>query len=147
MMIHINNLRFHYPKGKTILKDMSLEISSGRIYGLFGRNGEGKSTLMKLMAGLLFPKAGDCLVLGEHVHKRSANTLQDIFMIPEDFELSALKIATYEKVNSVFYPKFSRKLFYELINEFKLLPTENIGNLSFGQKKEGSYCLWYCSEY
>ena len=135
-MIHINNLRFHYPKGKTILKDMSLEISSGSIYGLFGRNGEGKSTLMKLMAGLLFPKAGNCKVLGEDVYKRSSNTLQDIFMIPEDFELSALKIVTFEKVNSVFYPKFSRELFYELINEFKLLPNENIGNLSFGQKKK-----------
>ncbi len=135
-MIHINNLRFHYPNGKSILNDMSLELSSGSIYGLFGRNGEGKSTLMKLMAGLLFPKAGDCFVLEEDVSKRSANVLQDIFIIPEDFELSALKIATYEKVNSAFYPKFSRELFYELINEFKLLPTENIANLSFGQKKK-----------
>lgn len=135
-MIDINNLRFHYPKGKTILNDISLNISPGSIYGLFGRNGEGKSTLMKLMAGLLFPKAGDCQVLGEHVYKRSANMLQDIFMIPEDFELSALKIATYEKVNSVFYSKFSQELFYKLINEFNLLPTENISNLSFGQKKK-----------
>ena len=115
---------------------MSLALNSGKIYGLFGRNGEGKSTLMKLMAGLLFPKTGDCIVLGEDVTKRSANVLQDIFIIPEDFELSALKIATYEKVNSVFYPKFSRERFYELINEFKLLPTENIANLSFGQKKK-----------
>ena len=135
-MIHINNLRFHYPNGKSILNDMSLELSSGKIYGLFGRNGEGKSTLMKLMAGLLFPKGGSCLVLGEHVSKRSASVLQDIFIIPEDFELSTLRIATYEKVNSVFYQKFSRELFYELINEFKLLPTENIANLSFGQKKK-----------
>lgn len=135
-MININNLKFYYPNGKSIFNDMSLEFSSGKIYGLFGRNGEGKSTLMKLMAGLLFPKAGNCVILGDSVSKRSANTLQDIFIIPEDFELSALKIATYEKVNSVFYPKFSQELFYELINEFKLLPTENIANLSFGQKKK-----------
>ncbi len=135
-MIKISNLRFHYPNGKTILSDLSLELNSGKIYGLFGGNGEGKSTLMRLMAGLLFPKTGNCLVLGEQVFKRSATVLQDIFIIPEDFELSALRIVAYEKVNSVFYPKFSRNLFYELLNEFKLLPTENIANLSFGQKKK-----------
>ena len=135
-MIHIKNLTFHYPNSKSILNDMSLALNSGKIYGLFGRNGEGKSTLMKLMAGLLFPKTGHCAVLGENSSKRSATTLQDIFIIPEDFELSTLKIATYEKVNSVFYPKFSHTLFYELINEFKLVPTENIANLSFGQKKK-----------
>jgi len=135
-MIYINNLKFHYASGKSILNNLSLKLDSGKIYGLFGRNGEGKSTLIKLIAGLLFPKAGNCLVFGEPVHKRSADVLQDIFIIPEDFELSPLKIGTYEKVNSVFYPKFSRELFYKLINEFKLLPTENIANLSFGQKKK-----------
>ncbi|WP_347925182.1 ABC transporter ATP-binding protein [Pontimicrobium sp. SW4] len=135
-MIQINNLRFNYPNGKTILNDLTLHLESGKIYGLFGRNGEGKSTLIKLMAGLLFSKSGTCLVKGEDVSKRSASALQDIFVIPENFELSALKIATFEKVNSVFYPKFSREQFYELIQEFKLLPTENISNLSFGQKKK-----------
>jgi len=49
-MVTIQNLKFYYPKGQVILNDISLRFTPGNIYGLFGRNGEGKSTLMKIMA-------------------------------------------------------------------------------------------------
>ncbi|WP_299213960.1 ABC transporter ATP-binding protein [uncultured Aquimarina sp.] len=135
-MIKIQNLKFYYPKSKTILNDVSLNFDSGNIYGLFGRNGEGKSTLMKIMTGLLFPKSGSCQVFGENVSRKHIRCLQEVFFIPEDFELAALKISKYEEVNSVFYPQFSKEQFYELIKEFHLSPDENIATLSFGQKKK-----------
>ncbi|WP_299261323.1 ABC transporter ATP-binding protein [uncultured Aquimarina sp.] len=135
-MIKIENLRFRYPKSKTILNDVSLSFESGNIYGLFGRNGEGKSTLMKIITGLLFPKGGACEVFGENVSRKHIRCLQEVFFIPEDFELSALKISKYEEMNSVFYPEFSKDQFYELIKEFHLSPDENITTLSFGQKKK-----------
>ncbi|WP_298313389.1 ATP-binding cassette domain-containing protein [uncultured Aquimarina sp.] len=135
-MIKIQNLRFRYPKSKVILDDVSLSFESGNIYGLFGRNGEGKSTLMKIMTGLLFPKGGSCQVFGENVSRKHIRCLQEVFFIPEDFELAALKISKYEEVNSVFYPQFSKEQFYELIKEFHLSPDENIATLSFGQKKK-----------
>ncbi len=135
-MIQIRGLRFCYPKSKIILDDISLDFTPGNIYGLFGENGEGKSTLMKIMTGLLFPKAGYCHILGESTSRRMVKCLQDIFIVPEDFELPGLKIATYEQVNSAFYPKFSREQFYELIREFKLSSNEKISTLSFGQKKK-----------
>ncbi|WP_298544002.1 ABC transporter ATP-binding protein [uncultured Aquimarina sp.] len=135
-MIKIQSLRFYYPKSKTILNDVSLNFDSGNIYGLFGRNGEGKSTLMKIMAGLLFPKSGSCQVFGENMSRKHVRCLHEVFFIPEDFELAALKISKYEEVNSVFYPEFSKEQFYELIKEFSLSPNENITTLSFGQKKK-----------
>ncbi|WP_299245609.1 ABC transporter ATP-binding protein [uncultured Aquimarina sp.] len=135
-MIKIQNLRFYYPKSKTILNDVSLNFDSGNIYGLFGRNGEGKSTLMKIITGLLFPKSGSCQVFGENMSRKHVRCLQEVFFIPEDFELAALKISKYEEVNSVFYPEFSKEQFYELIKEFSLSPNENIATLSFGQKKK-----------
>ncbi len=135
-MIQIKNLKFYYPKGKIVLDDISLNFMPGNIYGLFGENGEGKSTLIKLMAGLLFPKGGYCQISGKDSSKRTVENLQDIFIVPEDFELSGLKISTFEKINSSFYPKFSQEQFYELIKEFKLSPEENIATLSFGQKKK-----------
>ncbi|WP_299437731.1 ABC transporter ATP-binding protein [uncultured Aquimarina sp.] len=135
-MIKIENIKFYYPKGKTILNDVSLNFDSGNIYGLFGRNGEGKSTLMKIIAGLLFPKGGSCQVFGEHISRKHIRCLQEIFLIPEDFELAALPVSKFEEVNSVFYPQFSKEQFYELIKEFHLSPNENIATLSFGQKKK-----------
>ncbi len=119
-----------------VLDDVSLNFTSGNIYGLFGKNGEGKSTLIKIMTGLLFPKAGYCTVLDQNVSQRKVKCLQDIFMVPEDFELPALKISTYEKINATFYPSFSKKQFYELIQEFKLSSDQKISTLSFGQKKK-----------
>lgn len=135
-MLQLENLFYHYPKSKTVLDNVSLTFTEGNIYGLFGKNGEGKSTLMKIMAGLLFPKSGQCTILGRHMAKRSANGLQNLFLVPEDFELPNLTIETYEKVHSPFYPTFSKNQFYELIQEFKLHPREKITRLSFGQKKK-----------
>ncbi len=135
-MLQVDKLQFHYPNGRMILDDVSLSLTHGNIYGLFGRNGEGKSTLIKLMTGLLFPKSGSCYSLGEDTSKRPVKGLQDMFLIPEDFELPKVKIATYERINAPFYPNFSKDEFYRSIKEFGLAPHENIASLSFGQKKK-----------
>ena len=135
-MIQIRGLGFQYPKGRTILNDISLDFTPGNIYGVFGENGEGKSTLIKLMAGLLFPKIGYCQISSQDISRRSIENLQEIFLVPEDFELPALSIDSFEKINAPFYPKFSRDQFYQLIQEFKLFPKEKLSALSFGQKKK-----------
>lgn len=135
-MLTIRQLNFNYSNSKSVLKSINLDFKAGNIYGLFGKNGEGKSTLMKIMAGLLFPKAGDCTIDAESTKKRSVLGLQHIFLVPEDFELPALPIGTFEKIQSPFYPKFSKEQFYNLIEEFKLSPTDIISRLSFGQKKK-----------
>ncbi|PRX54384.1 ATP-binding cassette domain-containing protein [Flagellimonas meridianipacifica] len=135
-MLNCKQLQFNYPKSRPILKSVDLNFGSGNIYGLFGKNGEGKSTLMKLVCGLLTPEFGYCTLFGESTHARSVQTLKDLFFIPEDFELPALPIYTFEKINSVFYPNFSREHFYTLIEEFRLYRKQDISKLSFGQKKK-----------
>ncbi len=135
-MIQIRGLKFHYPKSRVVLNDISLDFSSGNIYGLFGENGEGKSTLIKLMAGLLFPKKGYCQMSNNDLSKRRIEDMGEVFMVPEDFELPSLSIHKFEKINAPFYPKFSQDQFYDLIREFKLSPQENLSALSFGQKKK-----------
>ena len=135
-MIQINHLRFRYPKGKSILNDISLDFTKGNIYGLFGKNGEGKTSLMKIMAGLLFAKSGSFTVNADNGLKRGVQSLRHLFLVPEDFELSGVSITTYEKINAPFYPQFSREEFYKLIGEFDLSKNDNIARLSFGQKKK-----------
>ena len=135
-MLTLKQLHFKYPKGRPILKSVDLTFASGSIYGLFGKNGEGKSTLMKLVCGLLNPEAGYCTLYGASTHERNVRTLKDLYFIPEDFELPAVSIETYEKINSVFYPNFSTESFYSLIEEFGLFRKQGIAKLSFGQKKK-----------
>ena len=62
-MIQIKNVTFSYSKQKALLSDLSLQLESGRIHGLLGKNGEGKSTLLKLMSGLVFPQSGSLDVM------------------------------------------------------------------------------------
>ncbi|MCL6265575.1 ATP-binding cassette domain-containing protein [Flagellimonas myxillae] len=135
-MLTANNLYFNYPTSRPVLKAINLELKPGNIYGLFGKNGEGKSTLIKIMTGLLFPKAGNCTFKGKPTQKRGPELLQDIFLIPEEFELPSVSIKAFEYINSVFYPSFSKEQFYGLLEEFQLQPRQLISTLSFGQKKK-----------
>lgn len=61
-MISIENLKFNYKKGKTILNNINLKIQEGRVISIIGKNGSGKSTLIKLIAGLLKPTDGQVLI-------------------------------------------------------------------------------------
>lgn len=135
-MLVVKDLQFNYPNSSSTLNSVSLELSAGNIYGLFGKNGEGKSTLIKIMTGLLFPKSGSCLLNGVPTKQRSAETLHDIFLVPEDFELPSLSIKTFEQINAPFYHNFSKEQFHSLLEEFNLPPTAVISKLSFGQKKK-----------
>ena len=135
-MIEIKNLEFAYTKKAKLFDDLNLKLSLGNIYGLLGKNGAGKTTLLKQITGLLFPQSGECLVLGEHASKRKAKILSEIFIVPEEFNLPAIKVKDYVTLTAPFYPKFNKTQFSEYMNDFEISENENIKNLSFGQKKK-----------
>lgn len=84
----IEHLSFGYSKRKNrVLNDCSLRIDEGKIYGLLGKNGVGKSTLLYLMTGLLTPTEGHACLNGTDVRLRRPDTLSDFFLIPEEFDL------------------------------------------------------------
>jgi len=136
-IIEINKLEFRYPRQAKLLSDLSLTLKTGQIHGLLGKNGEGKSTLLKLISGLLFPIKGKIDVLGFDPCKRNPRMLQDIFFLPEEMPESTLSIDKFETVYSPFYPAFSSSTLYKYMSEFTLDPhTLNISELSYGQKKK-----------
>ena len=57
-MTEFNDVWYWYDYGHTVIRNASVQLGEGRIYGLLGLNGAGKSTLLKLASGLLFPKRG-----------------------------------------------------------------------------------------
>ncbi|MDY0054432.1 MAG: ABC transporter ATP-binding protein [Bacteroidales bacterium] len=136
-MIEINNLDFSYKRNKLIINDLSLKIESGYIHGLLGKNGTGKTTLLKLISGLLFPNSGDLMVMDYIPKQRKVGFLEDVFFLNEEFDVAGLSIENYLKYNSVFYPKFSKDDFYNYLQEFEIEDTKaKLSSLSYGTKKK-----------
>lgn len=104
---------------------------------MLGKNGIGKTTLLKLIAGLLFPDKGEIKV-GEFVpSQRKVAFLYDTFFLSEDLYESRLTIEKFCKVNSVFYPKFSASDFENFLKDFDIEDTkQRLDKLSYGTRKK-----------
>jgi ABC-2 type transport system ATP-binding protein len=134
-MINITNLDFAYKKTK-LFTNLSLELKAGNIYGLLGKNGAGKTSLLKLISGLLFPDMGKVEVNSFIPQQRNPEFLQDIFFLPEEYYLPGLKAMEFKKVYAPFYPAFDEARFIELLDEFKLPMDQKLNSFSYGQKKK-----------
>ena len=136
-MITVENLTFKYRK-KAVFTDFDLTVEKGKILGLLGKNGAGKSTLLYLMTGLLMPQKGRITYNDTNVSKRYPSMLCDVFIVAEEFSLPNISLQSYLKINSPFYPKFSRAQLMENLSHFELDVNEKIhlGALSLGQKKK-----------
>ncbi|MEA5403745.1 ABC transporter ATP-binding protein [Arcicella sp. DC2W] len=135
-MITINNLSFNYGKRKPVFRHLNLKLSAGNVYGLLGKNGAGKSSLLRNMAGLLFPSEGTCTVNGYNAQDRLPSFLQEMYFLPEEFYAPPVKIKDFVKTYSPFYPNFSLKQFLEYLEEFQISENEKLTELSLGQKKK-----------
>ena len=136
-MVNVQNVTFSYTKKTELLSNLSLKLEAGRIHGLLGKNGEGKSTLLKLISGLDFPKQGSIETLGFNPIKRNPEMLQEIFFLPEEIPQLSLSIENYEKVYAPFYPSFNTEQFNGYLKEFDIDNKKSMLNkLSHGQKKK-----------
>ena len=136
-MIQFTNVDFSYRKKIPLLTDLNLQIVPGHIHGLLGKNGEGKSTMLKLIAGLLFPQKGNIEVFDFNPGRRKPEMLRDIYFIPEELPASSLSIEQFAKVYAPFYPKFDREQFENYLKEFEIDSAgRKMNKLSYGQKKK-----------
>ena len=136
-MIEVKNISFKYAGQKNLVfDDFSLELKQDNIYGLLGKNGTGKSTLLYLISGLLRPKKGSVCFDGIETYKRRPETLSEIFIVPEEFDLPAMTLARYVKINRPFYPLFSTVVLEGCLKDFELPYDLKLNALSMGQKKK-----------
>jgi ABC-2 type transport system ATP-binding protein len=135
-MISIQNLSFSYRKNKPLFENLNLQLEAGHIYGLLGKNGAGKSSLLKQIAGLLFPQSGHCKVLGFEARYRQPAFLQNLFMVPEEFYLPPVSIKSYLNTYAPFYPLFDKQAFYTYLKEFEIPMDQRLTEMSYGQKKK-----------
>jgi len=136
-MIEIKNLSYQYAGSKQqVFQDFSLTLTENNIYGLLGKNGTGKSTLLYLISGLLQARKGMVMFDGMDAADRRPEALQELFIVPEEFDLPAVSLEQYVRMNAPFYPRFSSEVLESCLNDFELPTTLQLNSLSMGQKKK-----------
>ena len=135
-MIEIKNLDFSYKK-TPVFSGINLTFPEGGIYGLLGENGVGKTTLLKIICGLLRPTQGTCTVDGNTSYDRLPEMLQRVVLLPD--EVSLPDNATPQRyVDELvpFYPKFAQGTFLHMMQELEVEPDRKFREMSFGQQKK-----------
>ena len=117
-----------------VLKDINLSIHGGKIYGLLGKNGTGKTTLIKLINDLLTPSSGDIYVKGEKI---GVNSKKIISYLPERTYLDkSMTIKDAFKLFTEFYENFSLEKANKLLKDLNLDLNMRISKMSKGMQEK-----------
>ena len=119
---------------KSVLKDINLTIPRGKIVGLLGRNGQGKTTLIKLINDLLTPTSGEVLVNGKHIGVESKKIIS---YLPERTYLDkTMTLNDVVKYFKEFYDNFDSKKAFKLFNDLDLDINQKISSMSKGMQEK-----------
>ena len=134
-MITIKDLGFAYGE-HTVLKNISMNLEEGRIYGLLGENGVGKTTLLTLLCGLKKPMAGTIDTDGRNPYDRQPSLLSDQYYLSDEVAPMNMKAADYAKNYGKFWEGFDMDKFMEVMAVLENDPQQKMNKMSFGQLKK-----------
>ena len=141
-MLKIKDLTFRYGRrSPAVLEGVDLHLDGGGVYGLLGRNGVGKTTLMYLMAGALTPCRGSVELDGVATRRRLPSTLSKLMVVTEETTLPALTLGEWARERSYYYPRWSADLFGWICREFELTADMRLERLSTGVKKKAALAV------
>lgn len=134
-MVILNSVSFGYGS-QPLFKSLSLRLEAGHIYGLLGQNGEGKTTLLKMITGLVFAQSGNCQILGCEPHSRKPSFMSQLFLLPDETHNPNVSALQYANINSPFYPLFDQRQFENHLTAFEVPLNQKLEKISFGQRKK-----------
>ena len=135
-MIKTEKLTFGYKARRKVLDDITLELGEGHIHGLLGCNGIGKTTLLKLICGIMRPTSGEVRVDGVDPMTSQPEMFADMMIIPEEFDLPNLSLERYAAMMRPFYPRFDHGSMRRYAEELKVNTQDRLHNMSMGQRKK-----------
>lgn len=136
-VISVKNLTQRYGNGRVIYSDLSFDVPEGRILGLLGKNGTGKTTTINILMGYLRPQRGECRIFGEPITEMAPSTRARIALLIEGHvQYSFMTIEQIERFYSRFYPRWNRDAYYELMRKLKVSPNQKISSMSCGQRSQ-----------
>lgn len=134
-MITIKDLGFSYGEN-SVLKNISMTLEEGRIYGLLGENGVGKTTLLTLLCGLKNPQTGSIDIDGHNPYDREPSFLTDQYYLSDEVAPMNMKAIDYARNYGKFWEGFSLEKFIEIMKELETDPEQKMTRMSFGQLKK-----------
>ncbi len=135
-MLTLTDISFRYSRHRDVIRNFSLHLAPGTVCGLLGKNGSGKTTLLYMICGLLKPRTGVINFNGHIPFDRDVSFLNDIMIVPEEFDMPKVTLQEYADINSCFYPRFNRDHLERNITILDIAPDINLGQCSMGQKKK-----------
>jgi ABC-2 type transport system ATP-binding protein len=139
--VHAANVTVRYGK-KTAVDDVTMTVAPGSVYALLGRNGSGKSSLVRCLLGQLRPDRGRAELFGEDVWKHRTRLMERIGVVPEDPDAPPeSRVRDLAWFSSRLYSRWTQSAFDRRIERFGIAPAARFGELSKGQKKQVSLAL------
>lgn len=135
-MIKIENLKFSYGS-MPVLEGITMTLERGKIYGLLGENGVGKTTLLTLLAGLKKPQAGSItLESGSTPYQRLPEDLGQMYYLPDVVAPVKSKALDYAQNWGKFWPAFKMETFNAVMAELENDSQMRMDKMSLGQLKK-----------
>lgn len=135
-IIQCDNLTHYYGK-RLIYQNLSFDVPKGRILGLLGKNGTGKTTTINILNGYLKPHSGHCYMFGEDIQHINPATKQRIALLIEGHvQYAFMNAVQIERYYAPMYPKWNRTAYYELIDKLKITPKQRLSQMSCGQRSQ-----------
>lgn len=145
-IIQCENITHYYGK-KLIYEHLNFEVSQGKILGLLGKNGTGKTTIINILTGYLQPREGVCRLFGEDMARLSPATKSRIGLLLEGhIQHDYFNMRRIEKYYSRFFPRWRRDAYYELLKKLGVLPTQKISTMSCGQRSQVALGLLFAQD-
>ena len=136
----IENLSKHYPKFS--LQNVSFSLAQGRIMGLIGKNGAGKSTVMKSILNLVFPDSGKIELFGKDIKEHESACKQELGVVLGGINFYQMKkISEITAVTKRFYTNWDQVQYEKLLELFEIDPSKRVKQLSSGMKIKYSIAL------
>ena len=143
-MIELNQISKRFGKIEAV-SQMTGEIREGSVFGLVGTNGAGKSTCLRMMAGVLKPDEGRVLVDGQDIYENEKMKSRVFFISDDQYYLPNSTPEEMMEYYRIYYTCFDEQRFYELLEKFGLEKDRKISTFSKGMKKQLSVILGICS--
>ncbi|NBI27878.1 ABC transporter ATP-binding protein [Chengkuizengella marina] len=144
-MLRVQNLSKTI-QGHKVLDNISFEIQPGKIIGLVGRNGVGKTTLLRTIVGILTPNDGDTCFEGQSIYTNPSIKQHMVFVPDSPEALKNYSISEIVKLYEWMYPNFDPNYFYSLLEKFSLNQGKKIGKYSKGMKALFSLVLAFSTK-
>ncbi len=145
-IIQCENITHYYGK-RLIYEGLNFEVPQGKILGLLGKNGTGKTTIINILNGFLKPRSGECRLFGESMKKLTPATKARVGLLIEGhIQHSYFNVEQIERYYSRFFPHWKKEAYYHLLKKLQVTKTQKLSTMSCGQRSQVALGLLFAQD-